>query len=328
MARGPRTIEEKIERLRRIVEHGSHDERISALRGALTEKRGFLVAKAAAWAAETLSYDLIPDLVESYPRFLDNPLKSDKTCAAKRAIVRALYELDYTDVSFYGRGLHYTQREPVWGGHVDTAVEVRCTCALGLLLSGDPRAMVKLVGALHDPEPQVRAGVIKAMEMAHPHDAELVLRHKILQGDTEAEVVGQAFSSLMKVAAEESIDFVAGYLGDDRIPTREAAALALGESRHETALNILVATSQALSERDGFQHALLEGIALQRSEKGFEYLLQVIESAGLALAGQAIAALSIYSYNTDLRSAVEERVSTRGEPHLLEVYGERFSEQT
>ncbi len=324
MPRKKQALEERIEHLNNLLTQGTVSQRTKALRDALKDKNNFLVAKAAKGAADILCYELIPELVDAYRRFLNDPLKSDKTCAAKRALARALYELDYDQPGFYREGLGYHQLEPGWGGPTDSAVEIRGTCALGLLAFGGPRAMIDLIDALHDPESQVRSGVIKAMEMAQPYEAELVLRHTIRQGDPEPEVISQAFTTLMKVAAEASLEFVSGYLDDSREEVREAAALALGESRLESALEVLITTSRELSEVDPFQSILLNAIALQRHQPGYDYLFSVIEKGPTGMAQRAITALALFNYNDELRETVRTLVDLRGEDRLEKVFEDNW----
>jgi HEAT repeat protein len=184
--------------------------------------------------------------------------------------------------------------------------------------------MIDLVDALHDPEPQVRSGVIKAMEMAQPYEAELVLRHTIRQGDPEPEVIGQAFSSLMKVAAETSLEVVSGHLDDAQEAIREAAALALGESRLESALEILIMASQELTAVDPFQSTLLNAIALQRYQAGYDYLFSVIEKAPLGMAQRAVTALAIFNYNDELRETVRTLVELRDEIRLKKAFEDNW----
>jgi HEAT repeat protein len=296
--------EDKIEALRHCVEHGVKTEAQDGLRKALKEKSNFLVAKAAEWAAEQLAYDLIPDLTAAFARFLDDPLTTDKTCAAKRAIARALYDLEYDNAAFFRHHLKYRQMEPVWGGSVDTAVEVRCTCAQGLVASGDPQAVLYLLELLHDVEYQARLGAVKAIELVQPFHAEIVLRHKILQGDAEPEVIAQSFSSLAKVAAEESLAFISDFLHSDDDVLRESAALALGESRLDEALDLLIEHSDDLIGIDPVMPAFYRAIALQRKEKAYDYLLDKVADAPADQAVPAIAALSVYNYNQDLRGKI------------------------
>jgi hypothetical protein len=236
--------DEKLEALRACVEQGSDAQAIECLREALTDQSNFLVAKAAQLAAERLAYALIPDLCAAFERFAgEDGAQVDKTCAAKKAIARTLYELDYDDAGFYRRFLHYRQLEASFGEAVDVAVDLRCTCALGLVASGDPRAVLELVSLLHDAEWHARLGAVRALELVHPFHAEIVLRHKILQGDEEPEVIAQCFSSLLKAAEEDALPFVFDWLDGRDMVRQDGAALALGESRLDEALTRLIEVS-------------------------------------------------------------------------------------
>src|SRR5690606_13389931 len=82
------------------------------LRAALRDKHYRVVAKAARLAAEGLCYELVPELAAAYRRFLDNAVKTDPTCFAKKALLRALVELDCDDVELYQEALRYRQPEP------------------------------------------------------------------------------------------------------------------------------------------------------------------------------------------------------------------------
>lgn len=310
----------KIEQLHAIVDQGSESDRRAALQKALKDKSNFLVAKAAKWASERLCYELIPDLVESYRRFLRDPLKSDKTCAGKIAIVRALYDLDFNHAIFFSEALHYRQQEPVWGGSVDTAIDVRIVAANGLLASGAPRAVIELVDALHDPEAGVRIGVIKAIEQALPHEVELVLRSAIHCGDPEPDVTAQAFSTLMKVAPETSLVFVARYLDASEEVIVEAAAIALGESRLAEALMLLIERCEVAPSYGSTKAAIYRAIALSRNDTAYTFLLGVINEEDVHAAGEAIKALAIYNYNEDLNREVASRVKAKGSAVLEELY--------
>jgi len=312
--------EEKIEALRQCVEQGSKTQATDCLKKGLTEKSNFLVAKAAEFAAQQLAYDLIPDLSDAFDRFMVDALATDKTCAAKRAIARALYDLEYDNMAFFRRHLSYRQMEPVYGGHVDTAIDLRCTCALGLASGNDPKAALSLVVILHDSEFQVRLGAIKALELVQPFHAEIVLRHKILQGDAEPEVVAQCFSSLVKAAAEDSLSFIAGFLDSDNDDImRESAALALGESRLDDALELLINAADELSAFDSLAQSFYRAIALQRKDAAYEYLLNKVANASVNEAGYAIMALSMYNYNQDLEKQISTLVRDRKQKRLSEI---------
>lgn len=311
--------EAKIETLRHCVEQGPKPQAMACLKKALKERSNFLVAKAAEFAAEQLAYELIPDLRASYDRFLVDGISTDKTCAAKRALVRTLYDLDYTDATFFRQNLGFRQLEPVYGGHADTAVDLRCTCALGLVASNDPTAILLLLELLHDPELVARLGALRALELALPFHAEIVLRHKILQGDAEPEVISQCFSSLIKVAPEESYPFIAAFLDSKEDLLREGAALALGESRLDAALELLIQASDELQPFNPLLQIYHHAIALQRKDSANRHLLDKLANGSVDEACSAAMALSMYSYNQDLTDQVTAIVRDRNTKRLDEV---------
>ncbi|MBA1148282.1 hypothetical protein H0Z60_14595 [Ectothiorhodospiraceae bacterium WFHF3C12] len=324
--KGLRT-EEKLERLRECVELGSEAQALDCLRDALTERSNFLVAKAAKFAGEKLAYELIPELRAAFERFTgDDAQEADKTCAAKRAIARALYELDFDDAAFYRRFLDYRQPEPAFGSSLDSAVELRCICALGLVASGDPNAVLELLPLLNDAEWQARVGSLKALELVNPVHAQIVIRQKIFQGDEEPEVIAQCFSSLLKAAGEDALPFTLEWLSGGDRARQEAAALALGESRLEAALQPLIEVCDSLSPLDPRTRLLFQALALQRRERATQYLLETIANAPAFRAVRAAEALSIYSYNEQLRDQVNAIAAERKLKSLDDVIAAHWQE--
>jgi HEAT repeat protein len=128
----------------------------------------------------------------------------------------------------------------------------------------------------------------------------------------------------MKVAAETSLKFVSEYLDDVQETVREAAALALGESRLESALAVLIMASQELSAADSFQSTLLNAIALQRHQAGYDYLFSVIEKASPGMAQRAVTALAIFNYNDELRETVRSLVEHRDEIRLRKAFEDNW----
>src|SRR5262249_35118277 len=154
----------------------------------------------------------VPDLLAAYPQFLMDPVRRDPHCIAKGAIARALVELDCEDVDFFLEGIRYRQLEPGWGGANDSAIDVRCSCAMGLAASGYSRAVQELVALLNDSEWRARVGAARAISCGNPREAEAILRFKVLIGDTEPEVIGECFTGLLSITAAECLPFVAQYL--------------------------------------------------------------------------------------------------------------------
>ncbi|MEA3277642.1 MAG: HEAT repeat domain-containing protein [Pseudomonadota bacterium] len=296
------------------------------VRQALTDRHYLLVARAAEVCAARLLYDLEPSLIAAYNRFLDKAVKKDPQCTAKGAIARALVALDCQDSDFYNAGLSYRQHEPVWGGSVDTAVDLRATCATGLVATPSPRALIALVELLADPEPRARTGAVRAIACTEPLAAEAVLRCKALTGDPEPEVIGECLSALLQVEPDDSPAFVARYLDDADPAIRELAALALGESRLDPGLDLLKARWDREPLKGDAERTLLRAAVLHRSEAAFDWLLSVVAGGDRASAALVVQELAVYRANTRLRDRLGEIVARRADEPLQERFASAWEE--
>jgi HEAT repeat protein len=295
-------------------------EKIGGMKRALERGHYRVAAKAARLAEDALLYDLVPSLVAAYARFLDKPLKTDPSCFAKKALARALVALDYGDSEFFRRGLAYRQLEPVWGGTADTAVDVRASCAMGLVASGYPRALVELTGLLHDGDAGARLGAVRAIACGNPREAELLLRSKALAGDAEPQVLGECFTGLLAVEPEHSLELVAGFLEHADEAVRELAALALGESRLDGALAPLMQAWNGVLVGAELRRILLRAAAAHRSEAAFDWLLALVAEARVGVVADVIDALAPYKHNAKLMQRLGAAVEERGDPALLERF--------
>jgi len=268
------------------------------------------VARAASLAEQRSLREQIPQLTHAFGRFLVKPVKQDPHCLAKQAIARALVELSCPDVDFFLQGIRYRQLEPAWGGPNDTAIDIRCSCAMGLIATGYSRAIQELTALLNDPEWRARAGAARAISCGRPGEAEAVLRLKVLIGDAQPEVIGECFTGLLSVAQEESLSFVGGYLCGDGEELRDFAALALGESRHPAALEQLRTAWDSVYVGE-FRTVLIRAAALHRSEPAFEWLLWIIENDTQKHADVAVEALAVYERNTKLGERVQAALAKR-----------------
>ncbi len=212
--------------------------------------------------------------------------------------------------------MQYRQLEPVWGGTADTAVDVRASCAMGLVASGYSRALVELTGLLNDSDAGGRLGAVRAIACGNPREAELLLRAKAQGGDAEPQVLGECFTGLLAVEPDESLKFVATYLAHDDEAVRELAALALGESRIEGALAPLQEAWGGVLVGDELRRALLRAAAAHRSEGAFDWLLAIVGDARLAVALEVVEALAIYRHNAKLKARLEAALDERGDPEL------------
>jgi HEAT repeat protein len=213
------------------------------------------------------------------------------------------------------------QQEPVWGGHVDSAVEVRCWSAYGLTLSVNSRIVFPLIELLHDEEPQARLGAVKAISRINPSTAEILLREKVLDGDEDAYVVGECFDQLMSIEPECSLEFVAGYLDHDHEEVMEYAALALAHCSDPQAFERLKSAFEECSfGRQGSK--LIEAIALHRSQQAMVYLLDRLAEAEIGLGTDIIKSLSVYKSNETLRERVRKIISELTDNRLESVFEE------
>jgi len=313
-------IDDRLAELEAELAASGADQATPVLLRALGDKHYRMVAFAARRAAAAMDYDCVPALLAAWPRFLVNPVRRDPNCLAKAAVVRALHELDCDDAGFYCAALGYRQPEPVWGGSVDTAGDSRASAAMGLVASGDPRALAEVAVLLTDPEPPVRAGAARAIACGNPREAELLLRLKVATGDDDPLVIAECFTGLLGLEPDESVPFVERYLGADDEALRETAALALGESRLPAAFAALQRAWDDVMLPDSLRRALLRAAAVHRSDAAFAWLLDQAATRNAATAGEVIEALALYRHNEGLTRRLQAVVAERGDPVLTERF--------
>jgi hypothetical protein len=319
-----KTVEEKLDDLDGVASERDPAAAAERLQTALADRHFSVVAKAAKLAAAALQYELRGALAAAYRRMLDKPVKSDPNCIAKKAIARALVDLDFSDVDFFVAALSYRQLEPVWGGTADTAAELRSLCAMGLVASGYSRALVEVAPLLYDPEPEARIGAVRAIACGNPREAELLLRAKVAGGDAESAVLGECFSALLGVEPDESLLFVGRHLGHGDDALREHAALALGESRLEAALPLLQRAWDEPVVSPSVRRALIRAAAMLRSEAAFDWLIVLVGERDFATATDIVESLSLYRHDTKLAARLQAALAKRGDAELLEQYAKRW----
>ena len=320
MSRRKDDLEDALAKLRQRLRQDAAQDAEAALAEGLADSRARLVALAAEEAGIRLLYALEPHLIAAFRRLAKQPYTQDPRCAAKSALVRALFALDCADAGFYREGMRLRQLEPVWGGSQDTATDVRVTCAQGLASTTHARALPELALLLGDPEPRVRAGVTAAITCADPIAAEAVLRTKALAGDPEPEVTGSCLSALLTVAPEASPGFVGHFLDGGNAAVQELAALALGESRLDAALAALRARWDAAVYKGAAEQRLLRAAVLHRSQPALDWLVSIIADGERRLAEPLLGDLAIYRTNDRLRAAVEQAVTERADPGLRDAF--------
>lgn len=290
----------------------------------LAGANSILVARAAQVVSKRRITELIPNLVTAFNRFMSKPPKADQGCLSKIAIIEALDNLDYDDDDVFLRGIHHVQKEPAYGGPIDTAANLRGKCAFALARIGDTEVLFELITLLMDPEPQARIAAVKAVAHLACRESELLLRMKILAGDMEPDVLGECFSGLISINPDRSLSFVGKFLVQDDHLIAEVAAFALGESRETRAFEILHNYREENVIKPEFQQVLLLSIALTRLDGAFEYLTDVVANEHTSNGIEAIKALKIYAYDDELCAKIDRAVVSRNDVMLSEAYASEF----
>jgi HEAT repeat protein len=290
-----RRIEEEIARLGQLRQ-GDPAAAAAPLKKALGDRVNLVAAKAAEVAASLRMAELVPELLRAFHRLFENPVKSDPQCWGKNAVARALKDLEYDTAAPFLRGAAHVQMEPVWGGTADTAGTLRGICLLALPGCSDigrDEIMRHLVKALTEEDAAVRSDAARAFGGMGGNDSGLVLRLKARVGDTEPAVTGQVLESLLIVERAQAVPFVKELLVAEGGVTAEEAALALGNSKLEAAVDALLeAWAQAAGE--GYRETLLRALSLSRDDRAVAFLKELAAEGRESDRAAAKAALALF----------------------------------
>ncbi len=289
----------------------------------LANKSNAVVAKAANLAGEFELHDLRTQLVDAFHRFMKDPAVTDRGCAAKTAIVRALEALAAPEEAVYLAGIRHVQLEGSYGPPIDAAAALRSASAMGLVHTHHPDAVLYLVTLLVDREADARIGAVRALAWSGRPEVVPLLRLKVLAGEESVDVTAECFMALLAVAPAGSLNFVAGFLDSGAVAVAEAAALALGQSRETAALEILK-NRYAAGGAEPLRRALLAGLALAREDSALEFLFSVVETAPEKMAAEALAALAIYRHDDRIRGRVAALVAGRKGKLLQQLLAAEF----
>jgi HEAT repeat protein len=318
----PRSFAAKLAALHALRGQPSSPQLAAELHHALHDSSNLLVAEAVEIAAKAMLTDMASDLAQAFERFLENPVKTDKLCRAKCAIVLALNTMEYSDEAFYLRGIRYVQHEPAWGKPTDVAVPVRVASAFGLVRLRHPGVLALLVDLLADEEKAARVGAVQALTYAGSQAAALLLRLKVRLGDEEPEVISECFTGLLEMVPEQAVPLVAEFLEAADPAIQEGAALALGSSRRPEAFAVLKTFwNKPLRQ---LPEVVCVAMALLRLPAATDFLLSVVAEEAQAMAAAALAALAVHRYDDRIRERAAAAVATRGHAALQEVFAKRF----
>lgn len=314
MAKGP-SIEDRLAEIATLGKEPNTPDARQQLHKHLASKISLIVTKVAEIVAHLEDSDFNADLIAAFQRFMIDPAKTDKGCAAKTAIVKAMLAADCDDDEVFRIGVRHVQHEPSWGGRSDTAAQLRALCGLGLVQLGSPDAMIELAALLADKEADARIGAAGALGYCGATAAPL-LRFKVLTGDEQTAVLAECLTSLMKISPRESLEFVAGFIEPRYETLYEHAAIALAETRLPGVFELLNEKWTATFDRE-FKQTLLLPIALTRSEAAREFLLSVLETGEVQISTAAINALAIYRDDSSLRQRAEAAIDGPNRDQLL-----------
>lgn len=310
-----RKLEELMVALSQIRAEPTSEADLTILQQVLGSPYGVAVAQAAQLVGQFELNSFIPQLVAAFDRFLIKPEDKDPGCRGKQAIAETLYRLEHSDETLFLKGIRHIQKEPIWGGHVDTAPRLRGTCALGLVRMNYPQVMVELADLLADPEPEARIGAARAIAYTQNDQGVPLLRLRVKIGDTSP-VLSECLIALLQLAPAQSLPLIKGILyargelGMEAVDKAEAAALALAESRINDAFVVLRDWWQGTQDPELRKTGLL-AISSLRQPEAIDFLLYQIAEGKLKDAKAAIKAMGIHRQDRTLWQRVCQVVQDR-----------------
>jgi HEAT repeat protein len=317
------SLEEKLAAIRQLQKQPASSEQMAELRRSLSDRSNLVVAAAAVVVAAQGLVELSAALESAFDRFLVNPLKDDKLCRAKVAVIQALDKLEHERPEVFRTAARHVQFEPVWGGQEDSAAPVRAAAVFALARIGGSEDLPLLVDSLTDPEKDVRIASAQALASFANEASALLLRLKARIGDRELDVLSECLSGLLTINAKENVPFVSEFLETGDPAKCEAALLALGKSRLPEAFEVLKSCwRRAISS--GTREQALMAIAMLRIPIAIDYLLELVASDSETDAIAALCVLKIYHYDPRLQQRIADLVQKKGSRTLQARFDRDF----
>lgn len=317
------SLDDKLAAVRAISKQPPAASDTTELRSFVGDRSNLVVAAAAAIVGERALAELAADLETAFDRFLVEPLKNDKLCRAKIAIVQALDKIEHLRREVFEKAAIHIQLEPVFGGHEDTAAPLRGAAIFALSRIGGSDYHSRLVDSLADTEKVVRVAAAQALAYVGTEAAGLLLRLKARVGDKDPEVLSECLAGLMTLGPAVNLEFVSGFL-DPLDPARcEAAALALGKSRLPGALDALTTCWRRTYDPE-LREQILLAIAMMRLPAAVDFLLDLVATEPEATALAALTALKFHAYDPKLCERLAVIVKKTGSRALESRLGRDF----
>lgn len=326
------SIDDKLAAVRLLRDQPTSPGLIAELRKAIADRSNLLVAAAAVIAGDRRLLELASELESAYERFLIDPLKTDKLCRAKIAIVQALDKMEHDRPETFQSAARHVQLEPVWGGVEDAAASLRASALIALARIDTPGLLTLLVDALNDPlqrvskddeERVVRNAAAQALGYQGSEAAGLLLRLKARVGDRDADVISECLHGLLTISPQANLDYVAEFLDPGNEARCEAAVMALGKSRLPEALEPLEACWRRTSSPP-LREAILLALAMLRAPEAIERLLELVASEIESHARMALSALKIHRHDARLTERIERVVAATGSRELAAQFDHDF----
>jgi HEAT repeat protein len=304
------SLDDKLVAIRRLRDQDAGPDLTGKLGKAIADRSNFVVGAAAGIVGDRGMVELAGELEQAFPRFLEDPLRTDKLCRAKLAIVQALDKVQHPRSDVFHLAAKHVQHEPVFGGTEDTASPLRAAALRALARIDEPGLLVLLADALVDPEKEVRIAAAEALAYQGSPAAALLLRLKTRIGDGDSEVLSECLAGLLSCAPAESFDLVASYLNFLREDPCEAAMLALGRSRLPEAFEALKGCWNRQPPA-GLRDTCLLALAMLRLPAATEFLVELLESVPETTAIAVLSALKVQAHDPKLHERIAGAVSAR-----------------
>lgn len=278
---------------------------------ALRSARSLVVARAARLVKEHALDGFDAELVAAFDRFLRDGKKTDPSCQATLACLEALDYGESRDAGPFLRAVRHVQFEGS-----DTAGGVRARGVLGLARIGDADLELVAGRLAGDPLPSVRQAALEALAHRGDRAGAGVAMLRLTLGDDDPVVLMAAMTTLLALAPEAALAELGDRLDGDDESARELAAMALGQSRRDDALDVLLAALGRCT-RPAERAPLVIAVGLHRSERALAALLDVVSDGGADDAEAALEALAVRRFEPGVARRVRDAAARNDRADLV-----------
>lgn len=290
-------------------------ESVRAIERALGSASPGVIARAAEIARRAEIDGVGRALAAAFERLAPLGGRGDPRCIAKLALLEALDATAWTDEEPFLTASRLVQMEPAFPRAEDTATGVRARGVLALARQSWRDLPLIAAELLEDPEVPVRIAAADALaahgarESAGPLIARLV-RASEPDAEEDPMVIVAVLSALLRLAPEWALEYARRGLGHGRTIDRELAAIALGESRRDDALDLLARWLEE-APRAEERATYLRAIGLHRTERALAILLARLAEGGRTDAVAAIEALAARRFDPGVAERARDAVRAR-----------------